>query len=327
MHTQDIDFKFRFVRDGQTINIFAKRGSADNTTLTLDQEDIPLNLITDSTTRDNRLVLTYDYTQLETPKISHSSIEPGVIVLDVKKIQAIDLERFIDRVASAKQLAENKKRLEQEGKAHLFKAVECPHCQSKIDLSELDKSQYIYCRFCESTFSNYSSDLPSNTYRVCSECSMFARVRPYTEFYFYFLVFIYGFSYKRRHLCDNCAGRLFWKVLAYNFIFLLGIPSALWMKLRSMSGKNAKLKELAKANRLARKGKISQAEPLYGKLYERYPDYPGFTYNLAIGKLRGGDLDGSIQEFQRSLKACSNYHPTNIYVTSLKDSLESMDRQ
>src|SRR5690606_12310932 len=114
--------------------------------------------------------------------------DQSVLILSVSKVKALDLERFVDRVSSYIQTEQHRKKLDAEGKSDLFHTMICPECNAVVDLSELDKSHYVYCRFCESVFTarDHSVTTQGHAYRVCEECHMYARVQGYTEFYFYF---------------------------------------------------------------------------------------------------------------------------------------------
>ncbi|RLC90557.1 MAG: hypothetical protein DRI77_14695, partial [Chloroflexi bacterium] len=118
-----------------------------------------------------------------------------------------------------------------------------------------------------------------------------------------------GFSYKRRYLCDSCANSLFWKMFLTNFLFVLGILPSIYLKIKSLTGRDPYLKELAKANGLARKGQHQKASIIFDRLYERYPDHPGLLMNEGLGNLIGNDVNGAVNCFTHSLKACSNYLP------------------
>lgn len=312
----ELHFKFRFVKNGQPANLFAKKGYANETELILNGDPVPLSSVVDTTTRDNRLAMVFAEGTPLGPAISGGS-EAGATVIETYKVKALDLERFIDRAASAAEVETTRKALEAEGNSQLFRTASCPHCQATINLSRMDSTQYVYCRFCETVFSERKVTA-GDQYKICEGCGFFDRVRGYTEFYFYFLLIIYGFSYKRRHLCDNCAGSLFWKVLLVNLIFILGVPSAVWLKIKSMTGRDPEFADLAKANHLAQKGQAALAEPLYANLQDKLPEHPGLLYNRALGKLSGQDTNGAMGDFRRSMRACSNYLPTIRLLENLK---------
>lgn len=325
----DLAFKFRFVQNGQTSGLFTKPGSAGSAGLVIDGQPLSYQDIQDTATVDNRLVLQLDpqapgrdkwFRYLIAPATSTSG---GHLAIEVRKVGAQTLERYINRRCSAREIEQQRQRLTESGKAHLFRTTTCPSCQALIDLSELERSSYTYCRFCDTVFRDGSKDpaapQPPSSYRICTECAMFDRVKGYTEFYFYFVLVAYGFSYKRRHICDGCAGRLFWKTFFANLLFLLGLPSAIAIKLKSLRGRDPELKQLSAANALARKGRIQEAAAVYETLYQRHPDHPGLLFNQSLGHLAGQDPSGALAYAQRSVKACRNYLPAQRLVQQLTE--------
>jgi DNA-directed RNA polymerase subunit RPC12/RpoP len=294
---KELNFKFRFVEEGDAKGFLAKKGSATETTLRLDKKIIGYKKVVDTTTRDNRLIIVLDNN-------SH-------IVLEVYKIKALELEIYIDRICSYREAEEYKKNLITEGNEHLYYTKVCPHCKAMINLSELKKTDYIYCRYCESVFDKMRRIISiGDNYRLCDECNLFDRVRSYTEFYFYFLLVIYGYSYKKRHMCDHCAGKIAIKTFLLNLIFILGVPSAIWMKIKSVTGRDPKLKKLAKANALSKKGKYAKAAKIYEGLHDAYRNHPGLLMDEAIGRLIGGDPVEASRLLSLSLDSCSNYFPS-----------------
>jgi tetratricopeptide (TPR) repeat protein len=176
----------------------------------------------------------------------------------------------------------------------------------------MPSTPYVYCRYCETVFAAKKGKeiiTRGSTYHECDECGMFGRIRGYTEFYFYFLLVAYGFSYKERYLCDSCAHRMFVKTLLTNLIFILGVPSSIYAKLKSLTGREAGLKKLGRASALSRAGKYQQAAPIYQQIYQKHPEHPGLRMNEGIGHLRGNDVQGAMRCFEQSLKACGNYLP------------------
>jgi DNA-directed RNA polymerase subunit RPC12/RpoP len=155
-------------------------------------------------------------------KTAKACQEGGVLALEVQGVQARDLERTIDRRASALAAQRHKRELAAAGDENRYRVMTCPHCQATIDLSDFERTRYVYCRYCGSILDRGGGIVSSgDAYHVCSECQMFGRVRGYTVFYFYFLLVVYGFSYGRRYLCDTCAVRTAQRALLLNLIFLL----------------------------------------------------------------------------------------------------------
>ncbi|MEQ9238916.1 hypothetical protein [Coleofasciculus sp. E2-BRE-01] len=307
--TSQLSFKFRFVKQGKAQGLFSQKGMANEQEITFGKDLLVYEDIADTTTRDQRLVLALSKTACFSKKLSKHLVN-SVLVLEIYGGKCRDLEKFIDKRASAKEIEKKKQRLAQTGQLHRFRSVKCPECEATIDLSDYKTSTYVYCRFCETIFQeNLLSMTKGATYRLCDECGMFDRVRSYTEFYFYFLVILYGFFYQRRHVCDNCANGLFLKTLFLNLLFVIGVPASLWIKIKSLTGRDPYLKRLAKANALSKKGNYQTADTIYNSLYEKYPEHPGLLMDAGLGHLRGNDPTGAIANFSRALKSCSNYEP------------------
>jgi hypothetical protein len=307
--TTDLLFKFRFVQGGQAKGLRTKAASASSDALVLDGEPIRYEDIVDTTSQDKRLILALASTVQLGQKTAKACQEGGVLALEVQGVQARDLERTIDRRASALAAQRHKREMAAAGEESRYRVMTCPHCGATIDLSDFERTRYVYCRYCESILDQGGSIVSAgDAYRVCNECQMFGRVRGYTVFYFYFLLVVYGFSYSGRYLCDTCAVRTAQRALLLNLIFLLGIPSSIYMWVKALTGHEPEMKELPKANALARKGKAKEAEAIYMRLLQRLPEHPGLLANQGIGYLNAGDSQG-VECLKRSLRACSNYQP------------------
>lgn len=276
----------------------------------LDGEPIRYEDIVDTTSQDKRLILALASTVQLSQKTAKACQEGGVLALEVQGVQARDLERTIDRRASALAAQRHKQELAAAGEESRYRVMICPHCEATIGLSDLERTSYVYCRYCKSILDQSGSIVSAgDAYCVCSECQMFGRVRGYTVFYFYFLLIVYGFSYGRRYLCDTCAVRTAQRALLLNFIFLLGIPSSIYMWAKALTGHEPEMKELPRANALARKGKAKEAEAIYMRLLQRLPEHPGLLVNQGIGYLQASDGQRGVEFLNRSLRACSNYQP------------------
>ena len=321
--TTHLPFKFHFVKEGQAGGLWAKSGTASADALDLDGEQIRYEDIAHTTCRDKRLMLALAPTAQLGAKTAKVFQKERFLVLDVQRGQARDLERHIDRFSSAISAERHRQELAAAGDESLYRVVTCPHCAATIDVSGLDRTRYVYCRYCESILDKGEGMVfLGDGYRVCGECRFFGRVQSYHEFNFYFLIIVYGVSYGRRYLCDACAVRQAKRALLRNFIFLLGVPSAVYMWVNAVSGRVPELKELAQANALARKGEAQQADAIYGRLLQRYPEHPGLLLNQSMGHLRGGEPLEGAGYLNRSLGACSNYLPAFQLVHRLQQGAE-----
>ncbi len=304
-------FKFRYVTGGSVSGLFAIKGQLSEDGLKLGEHLLRFSSVVDSTTRDERVVLTIDSSDPELgTELRKKLQQDAFLVLHIYGMKAEGLERLIDRHASAHEAEECRARLVAEGRGELFRTTLCPCCSATVNLSELPETPYVYCRFCETLFGQQTSrPKGKNSYRHCDECGYFDRVQGYGEFYFYFLLVVYGFSHQRRHLCDDCGASLANKLLAINAIFLLGVPNALACAFRARSGRDQDLSPLAKANRLAKKGKMDLANAEYLKVLDVLPGHPGIHLNMARGYLTCQSAGEGFSHLRQSIDACSNFDP------------------
>jgi tetratricopeptide (TPR) repeat protein len=303
-------FKYRYVRDGNVSGLFSSKGELQEQALRLKDSVIPLHLIVETTTRDERLVVVLDTSRGEVPPDIAKQMTNNFIVLHIYGMKATALEKQIDRRTSVLEVERRKQALQQEGKPHLFRVATCPNCQATVDLSELPEAPYSYCRFCESVFgSKVRTAKASSEYRECDECGYYDRIQGYGEFYFYFLLVVYGFRHRRRHLCDDCGASLANKLLAINAIFLLGVPNAVICAIRARAGRDADLSPLSTANRLAKKGRVGDAQQHYDKILHNLPGHPGIHYNMTLANLQAQQGAEAMRQLQAALTQCPNYEP------------------
>ncbi len=304
-------FKFKFIKDSTAQSIFSTNGTADEKQLIIGKDTISYDLIYDYTSRDSRLIIILNPVVQLSKKAKKNLTEENALILDIRQIKAKELEKFISRISSKISVSDHKQQLIEEGKENLFKSIICPNCEAHIDLTDLKNSKFIYCDYCETVFSSDGKIVTNgDIYKLCDECNLFGRVKGYTETYFYFLLIIYGYRYQRRYLCDCCVNKIFWKTLLYNLIFILGIPSSIWLKIKSLSGRNDTDKNLLEATRLSIKGEYRKAEGHYTKLHSAYSGHPGVFYNEAMGYFNGQQYDLAVKCINKSLENCSNYMPT-----------------
>ncbi len=316
---KELKFKFRFVRNENPVGLLARKATATDQALILNNETIEYADVLDSTCRDQHLVLTLAANASLGDKTRTSLQEENVLVLDVSQVNATELENHIERAASALQTEQHRENLIEAGKAERFHSVVCSNCQATIDLSDYKRTSYVYCRYCESII-KYSGEIvtPGDAYRICDECGMFDRVRGYTLFHFYFLLVTNSYSVRRFHVCDNCALRIARGALLRNLLFIFGVPSAIYMWLKAFTGRDKSLQALAKANALARKGKFKEADEIYVQFSGPYPEHPALLRNRSLGHLYGNNLNAAMSLLSRSLKSCNNYLPSLLLARRLK---------
>jgi len=309
-HLNTINFKFKFVKNGHASGFSSKNAAVSQHNLILNEIPLPYDYIVDTTSRDNRIVLVLaENVQLD-EKLRKEVSQGRTLILEIYKAKARDVEKYIDRFASTVQVERRKQALIAAGKGDHFRMVTCPHCQAVIDLTDFEKSTFIYCRFCDTIFNkNHEIIADGDLYGICDECGMFDRARGYTYFIFYFLVLFYGFRSERKHLCDSCAIQLSNRAFWINLVFVLGAPPALYMRYKAMQGREQAFKTLAKANKLGRDGNYQEADAIYGQILIQYPEHPGILYNQSLAHFKGEDSAGGIRYLQEAAKGCRNYLP------------------
>jgi predicted Zn-dependent protease len=95
----------------------------------------------------------------------------------------------------------------------------------------------------------------------------------------------------------------------------------MWVK--ALSGHEPEMKDLPRANALARKGKAREAEAIYMRLLQRLPEHPGLLVNQGMGYLQAGDGQQGVESLNRSLRACSNYQPARRLLLRLQQMAEA----
>lgn len=305
--TPEQDFKAKYVVNGQAVGFGRVKCRWTDDGIFLGEDFLPFDSILDTTSRDKRIVMVLDPAFEPTGKMAKRLMEGHFIAIEPSG-SARQLEMAIDRRCSAREAATTRRQLEAEGRGHLIREEKCPACESTVDLSGLERTDYTYCRFCESLFTR-DRITDGNEYKTCDQCGMFDHIQPYTEFYFYFLLIVYGFSYKQVYLCHSCANKLFLKALGLNLIFVLGVPSAIWVKIKSAMNRKHDFEGLDKANALSKLGKSQEANQYYQAILANHPNHPAILMNKALGQFIGDDQSGGIATLQDSLRACNHYVP------------------
>lgn len=301
-------FSFRYFLPGETI--FGKRQGAIGRALTLDDTEVPWDQLIETLARGNRLVMVLGVGVTPGKRLGKYLLEGRTLAILPAGISAAQLKRAIDRRISLLEAEQRRAQLIADGQEHLIRSVVCPVCKATVDLSGLEPTRYAYCRFCESIFADAPQHVTDGrVYRTCEECGMFDRIQDYPEFYFYFLLVVYGFSYKERWLCDSCAHDLFFKTLLANFLFVVGIPVSVWVKVKSMRGRDAAFESLPDGNYLAKAGRYQDAIPVFRKLLHKYPDHPGILSNQALAQLRAGHEQAAGETLARAIGSCNSYLP------------------
>ena len=108
-------------------------------------------------------------------------------------------------------------------------------------------------------------------------------------------------------------------MLLTNLIFILGIFPALWMKIKSLIGRDKDLQNLAKANALGKKGDCAQADTIYAELQQHYPKHPGILLSQSLSHLHGQNGHKTWSLLEQAVQSCSNYAPAVRVMNRLQD--------
>jgi predicted Zn-dependent protease len=323
-----VAFKFKLVRNGHEVGYRSKQGALGLDSLQLDGQIIPFAEVADTAARDNRLVLVLRSESPARLALQKQLTPSGALPLAISGGHALDIKRAIDRNNSAQAADDHYRKLLGQARGAEFRAAPCTHCQATLDLTEAGQPRYIYCPYCETLLAGTGQPIADGDhYAVCDECRLFGRIQGYTEFYFYFLLVVYGFSWKRRHVCDSCADKMFRKTLLVNLVFLLGVPSAVWIKIKSLVDRDPSYGELAQANTLAAKGQVAEAQLLYEAIARTYPDHPGILRNIGLAYFNAKNTAGAQDYLTRALHACPTYAPAQQSLSRLQAMLTQAGQQ
>ncbi len=227
-----------------------------------------------------------------------------------------DVKSTIDQKVSEITIAEREKSLRKAGQHHEFRAVKCPNCHSKVDVSYYKSTPLTYCNYCESIFESKGMPIVgTENHTICPECHYYGRVRAHREVHFY----MYPKSrtvWTKRYCCDTCADRMLAETLKKNTMFVLGVPPNLMAIYKARTGKNPSFPQLARANKLAQDGNIEKADQLYTLMLLRNNMHPGFYYNHGLAHWQSGDEQGAAARFREALNLCSNYQPVLEFLKS-----------
>jgi hypothetical protein len=295
-------FKFKYVDDdGDDVGFFASDGFFDGDILDLDGEQFPTIAIRRVDRRFDRLILT----------VLTDSGHEDYIVISITSGDIAELQTAINATTSRQWANLRRESLAEEGREGDFKARECPHCHAVVDTTYFADTVQHRCTFCEHLINLDGRQRDEDaTHSTCDECGYFSQPKGYTIFYFYFLLVIYGWRSQKRFMCSGCMRREAWKMLAGNFLFILGVPVALAQLYRVYTSDKASgiYAGLDDANVLARKGRTDEALAAYDAMApEASQQSAGIEYNRAMAMLDADDFSGAIPYLEQTLELCSNH--------------------
>lgn len=234
------------------------------------------------------------------------------VVIEVYKPAVLKLERAINRIASDHRLLRRQQELAGQGRANEFRTAVCPNCDATLDLTGHTDTPELFCAYCGAVHNTGVAPKEQARVQVCDACGYYAFPRGITCFYFYFLIFFYGFHYRRKHMCSSCMRTEGWKMLAGNLIFVLGVPVALVQLSRAYFGgaaMSSAYRGIESANAAARKGKVERADAGYHKVVDRLGVSAIARFNEGLAHANANDLEGAARAWEDALVSCSNFAP------------------
>jgi hypothetical protein len=310
---KDMVFKFHLMRNGTQVTTFRSKGYLTDEGLRLRKTLIPFQQIKAVEVQDKYFVILLDSIAMLDKRLSASLGPRRDLVLTVAKKSARKLKQILDRTLSVQQAKLRHESLGEAGKADLFRATQCPQCGAAVDLTDYAVSPHVFCPYCESFFTETGEVLTSgDEYQICSKCGLFEYVQGYTEFYFYFLVVVWGYSVKDLFICRHCVRGVFRQMLLGNLLFILGLIPTIQMWLKMSKARDPRLPQLTNACALVKRGRYEEAAPIFEGLHAAMPGHPGILLNQAIGHINGDDYEGAAAIVEESLVLCANYEPTRL---------------
>lgn len=295
-----IDFKYKLLdADGKQTGLRSLSGSVDDKQLVLDGEAVPLVAVRGALRRFDRLVI----------QLLQEGGEVAALAIAVTGGKPRRVAEEINRNASQRLADRRRELVAKQGRS--FSATECPQCGATVETTGFATGPQLYCNYCDS-LSTFGPDAPAHEqrYRICDECGLYACPRAFTLFYFYFLLFVYGYSYRRTHCCHTCMRPQAWKMLGANLLFVLGVPVALAQLVRSYRGGGGwDFTGLDQANAAAKRGNLGVAVPAYEAVIRRLPAAAGVHYNLGLAQMGKGQWEPAIASLEASLRDCPTYAP------------------
>lgn len=280
------------------------------------------------------VILLYPYIAVSRLVTENILPDTYTLILDTKDSELGNLKSTLNKYFTYAHTERKRRELDRVGQLDTFHSINCPRCESTIDLSGLNKTKYIYCRYCETIFSNMGNTIPHmEAYRPCPECRYFGHVQEFRDVRFYF----YGkkkgnASYFRTiTCCDTCAERRYQEAVWRNLGFLIAFPFSMYLRFQITMGQHPDFERLGKANRLAQDGDLEGAVREYDFMLMQHKYHPGLIYNKARAYLMKSNLmpekagrtlrTEAARQFAICLQACANYSPAIELMQSYDEAL------
>ena len=301
---ESVEFKYKWHdATGAVTGAEHGRGSFDGLTLRAGKLQIPIGNLIGFQTADSVFFLRF----LD---------EKGRAVrahIEVYGTDLVGLSRLVNAARSQAFAEKERTKLSKSGTLQTYRDSSCPFCQSTIILTGLPETDQVYCNFCDTLFTvdRNVGDALEMHFRICEKCGMYSRPRSFAVFYFYFLVFTFGFHHDAVESCSGCMRKSAWKMVLGNLLGVLGFPFALMQLYRSYATRkiSGRFEGLDDANLLARRGKVDMALEKYEQIMEVVPENAGVKFNIAQGLMVKRDFPHAQQMFELALDDCSNYWP------------------
>jgi len=301
MNTQT--FKYQLLNEaGQPTTFLSKKGSFDGVQLDLAGE---LYLASD-------ILHTMQVKKVLLFVVPGAEGEAKAISILMHSGSVKQLRTDIDRIRSAVQVAKEEEAWKAGGQFGVFRKERCPCCDATLNLSRFEPTPQLFCDYCDTVFTvPQQPETPKNEpeYKLCEHCGMYSHPRKFTEFYFYFLFVVYGYWTNESMRCPACMRGTAWKMLAVNFLFILGIIPAIYQLIRAYASDHVAgpFLGLHAANLKATKRNYSAATKIYQSILERVPYAAGVHYNLGLALVQNKEWERACAAFELSLDDCSNY--------------------
>ena len=316
LYSDPLTFRFYWMdENGNATSMFRKQGRFHENSLTLEETEIPVVAILHCVLKEDRLILSAATGDEEQPIVSFL-----IGIANAKT--AKELKQRIDVARSSLWAAHHKTALAEKGQSSIYRDAHCDDCGATLILTNMPETPQRYCHFCDSlkTIDGTLEPIANEAeFRICESCGMYSRPKKFTTFYFYFLLVVWGFNSNSSYRCGGCMRGEAWKMLLGNFIFILGLPFAIYQLIRAYAGDTVtgKFKGLDKGNVKARAGNIDAALEQYEAILERVPWSAGVKYNLGLALIQKQDLVHATQILEMALEDCANYSPAYQHLCGL----------
>jgi hypothetical protein len=296
-------FKFKFLNgQGEEEGFLSKKGVFDGRTLRLGSDEVPVEAVLRAQQRFNRLLL-------------EVAAEKGTagIALAVTSGDAGRIAGALNRRSSARWSELRIKALQEAGKGSTYRSVTCPACTCTVDVTGFARAPQVHCPYCDA-IGTIDEPRPAGEakLRCCEQCNYYAMPRPFTSFYFYFLLVIYGWRYQKKYMCHTCMRSEAWKMLFANLIFVLGVPIAIGQIIRAYKGGDLGARGfvgLDGANSLAKRRQSGAAVERYLRIANDLPAAAGVHFNRGLALVAAEEWSEAASALEASLADCANFAP------------------